>query len=262
MNRFERHLRKKIDKYITKYRIKHTMKLENMELRYAGELRLAKDSRTVTGLAIPVNSQSELLGDFREVVDPAAINQDLINNNDIKLFANHDASRGTLGRSNHGQGSLHLSITNRGLEFSCDLPHTPLADEIIEGISRRDYSGVSFAFFVDHDEWQENPDGTYLRTIKSYKMLDEISILSCKPAYSATENTIAMRSLEAFKKSQEEKRAEDKAEEEKKKAEAEAKKAEEEKLAKEKEAEAKKAEEEKQKKLDEYYSTKYKELDS
>ena len=56
---------------------------------------------------------------------------------------------------------------------------------------------MSFAFVPDLEDWSENEDGTYERTIRSIALLEECSILSCTPAYSATE--VNTRSLENFK---------------------------------------------------------------
>jgi phage head maturation protease len=68
---------------------------------------------------------------------------------------------------------------------------------LLEGIRRGDYDALSFAFAPEDEEWKDNGDGTYDRTIRSIAFLDEISILSCAPAYEATE--VKLRSLENFK---------------------------------------------------------------
>jgi HK97 family phage prohead protease len=156
----------------------------------------------IGGLAIAVDTRSELLGEtFYETISRDAVNEELIKGADVKLYANHDPGRGTLARSKYGRGSLRLRVTERGLEFETDLPDTPLGHEVYEGIRRGDYDAMSFAFRADGETWEENEDGTYNRTINSIKELDEISILSIAPAYTATE--VAMRSLDAFKNSNE-----------------------------------------------------------
>ena len=71
---------------------------------------------------------------------------------------------------------------------------------LLEGIRRGDFDSMSFAFAPDEDEWEENEDGTYNRTIKHIGLLDEVSILSCTPAYEQTE--VKLRSLENFKEEQ------------------------------------------------------------
>ena len=142
--------------------------------------------------------------------DLDALTEDLINEHDVKLYLNHDSSQGTFARSKFGKGSLRLFVTDRGIEFETELPNTASGDELLEGIRRGDYDALSFAFAPDKEEWEENEDGTYNRTIRSIAFLDEISILSCAPAYEATE--VKLRSLENFK--EEKRQAEDKKKEE------------------------------------------------
>lgn len=179
------------------------MKNNDLEIRnISTEIRAVNvESRKISGLVIPVESRSELLngyyGDFYETISRAAVTEDLINSMDVKLYVNHDPSQGTFARSKHGKGSLRLFITERGLEFDTELPKTAFGDMIMEGILRGDFDAMSFAFVPDLEDWSENEDGTYERTIRSIKLLEECSILSCAPAYSATE--VNTRSLENFK---------------------------------------------------------------
>lgn len=171
----------------------------NLETRsYVAEFVADADSRNIHGLAIPVESMSELLGgEFYEIIRSTAINQELIDRNDVKIYLNHDSSQGTFARSKYGNGTLHLYITERGLEFEFDAPNTAFGDALLEGIRRGDYDAISFAFAVGEDKWDMNEDGTYTRSILSFNMLDECSILSRLPAYSATD--VDIRSLEDYK---------------------------------------------------------------
>ena len=180
------------------------MKNNNIEIRsYQTEFRAEEqeNSRVIRGLAIPVESRSELLGgEFYETIRSSAVNEDLINSNDIKLYLNHDMSQGTYARSRYGEGSMRLFITERGLEFETDIPNTAMGETLLEGIKRGDYDAISFAFAIDKDEWNKNEDGTYERSIILFRMIDEISILSMTPAYSAT--NVSIRSLEDFKEAE------------------------------------------------------------
>lgn len=188
------------------------MKNNNLEIRsIVSEIRsVEEESRKISGLAIPAEARSELLyGEFYETISKDALTEDLINSMDIKLYVNHDASQGTFARSKYGKGSLRLFVTDRGIEFETELPNTAQGDMLLEGIRRGDYDALSFAFAPDKDEWTENEDGTYNRTIRSIAFLDEISLLSVAPAYEQTE--VSCRSLENFKEEQRQ------AEEEKKK---------------------------------------------
>ena len=184
------------------------MKNNKLEIRnYNVELRAEKESRIITGLAIPVESRSSLLGDFYEVIRSSAVNDELIQNNDIKVYLDHNPGQGTFARSKYGQGSLDLNITERGLEFSFEAPNSVFGNALLEGIKRGDYDQMSFGFWVGDDQWDDNGDGTYTRSILSFTGIEEISILSQLPAYPQTD--VATRSLEEFKEA--------KAEEERKK---------------------------------------------
>lgn len=176
------------------------MKKKNLEIRnITTEIRSTEEnSRKISGLAIPAESRSELLyGEFYETISKDALTEDLINSHDVKLYVNHDAGQGTFARSKFGKGSLHLFVTDRGIEFETELPNTAYGDMLLEGIRRGDFDALSFAFAPEDEEWKDNGDGTYDRTIRSIAFLDEISILSCAPAYEATE--VKLRSLEEFK---------------------------------------------------------------
>lgn len=194
-----------------KTKIQNKNKMNNLEIRnIQTELRsIEPESRKVSGLAIPVGTRSELLyGEFYETILPQALD-DVINRFDVKLYLNHDPAQGTYARSKYGEGSLHLFVTERGLEFETELPNTVYGDALLEGIRRNDYDAMSFAFAPDDEEWSENEDGTYERSIRHFALLDECSILSCAPAYSAT--NVSIRSLDEFK----EKRQKEKEEAEK-----------------------------------------------
>lgn len=198
------------------------------------EFRKDGENRTIDGYAIVFNSLSHNLGGFVERVLPEAVQDGVIEKSDVVALLNHDASRGILGRSRNGKGSLQLSADEHGLRFVVDAPKTALGDECLEYLRRGDATQCSFAFTVAEDSWEKQSDGTYLRTIRKFDRLYDCSILTCTPAYEAT--SVSCRSFDEFK-----------AEEERKEAEA---KAEQERL----EAEKREAEEaEKQAKLKEYY---------
>lgn len=160
-----------------------------------------ENSRTIYGLAIPVNSRSEFLheddGNYYEIILPEAVNEDLIKNNDVKIYVDHDYTQGTYARSKYGKGSLKLFITEQGLEFEFEAPNSVFGDALLEGIRRGDYSAVSFGFFPDEEYWDY--DTHYIR---SFSSLLEISILSLQPAFSATE--VDIRSLREYKNKQNE----------------------------------------------------------
>jgi phage head maturation protease len=83
------------------------------------------ESRTITGTAIVFNAESEVLDDwgtrFREVIAPEACTMEFLNSQDIKMNMLHDRGL-TLARCNKGQGSLRLSVDDKGVNFEFDAP--------------------------------------------------------------------------------------------------------------------------------------------
>ena len=204
------------------------------EIRNISEIRANVESRNVDGYAMVFNTLSENLGGFREQILPEAVDG-VIERSDVMAVLNHDASRGILARSRYGNGSLTLQADEKGLRYTFDAPHTALGDECLEYLRRGDINQSSFAFVVAEDSWEKQSDGTYIRTIRKFDKLYDVSPVFT-PAYAET--SVSCRSFDEFK-----------AEEERKEAEA---RAEAERL----EAEKREAEEkEKQEKLDEYYKS-------
>ena len=83
--------------------------------------------------------------------------------------------------------------------FSTDELAKECGDELVEALKRGDITTSSFAFTVKTDEWTKREDGTYLRTIKEFGELYDISPVF-REAYEET--SVALRSLEEFKNSE------------------------------------------------------------
>lgn len=144
------------------------------------------EERIIEGYAIVFNQLSEDLGGFREMIMPEAIDQALINNSDIYYLYNHNNDSTPLARSNHGSGSLELTIDSKGLKyrFNC------LNSEFYELVKRGDLSKSSFAFSLPKDGsgevWEKNSEYNYVRKIVKIEQLYDCSAVLV-PAYSATE---------------------------------------------------------------------------
>lgn len=180
---------------------KHSLYTMKKEKRYISEIRSVEgeNSRHIVGYALLFNTPSIQLGDFQEVIKPEALNADILKRSDVLALLDHNISRGVLARSKYGEGSLTLTIDQKGLKYEFDAPQTALGDELLEGIRRGDIANSSFSFLVKQDSWEETPDGKYLRTIYEFDQLFDVSPVY-QPAYDETSVEIGLRGLENFKK--------------------------------------------------------------
>ena len=157
----------------------------------------AAESRRVEGYGVVFNSESNDLGGFTEVILPSAVNG-VIEKSDVLALVNHSIDKGVLARSTKGQGSMSLTVDQRGVKYSFDAPKYNLGDELLEGIKRGDIRGSSFAFTVGKDgqKIERKEDGKYLRIITQFDQIMDMS--PCyQPAYNNTD--VARRSLDEFK---------------------------------------------------------------
>lgn len=145
-----------------------------------------EEERIIEGYAIVFNELSEDLGGFREMIMPEAVTEELINNSDIYYLYNHCDNSIPLARSNHGVGSLELTIDSKGLKyrFNC------LNSEFYQLVQRGDLDKSSFAFSLPKDGsgeiWEKSSEYNYVRKITKIEQLFDCSAVLV-PAYSATE---------------------------------------------------------------------------
>jgi len=169
------------------------------EIRNLGDIQLRAEvgeaSRHIEGYALIFDTQSEYLG-FYETIERGAVTQEMIDQCDVFACFNHDMDK-VLARSNSGQGSLKLTVDDKGLKYEFDAPFTSLGDELLEYLKRGDINKSSFAFYVDpaDDEAEEwtSQNGVYFRTIKKIASIVDVSPV-WQPAYSDT--SVSKRSLD------------------------------------------------------------------
>lgn len=145
------------------------------------------ESRTIRGLAIVFNVESELLDDcgrqFREVILPQACTKSFLDKQDIKLNLLHNREL-TLARCNHGEGTLHLTVDSRGVSFEFEAPKCELGDRCLEMVRRGDYSGCSFEFWPGDSE-EVHTGGKTKIIRKNFKAIGALTI-GMDPAYPQT----------------------------------------------------------------------------
>jgi|15BtaG_2_1085339.scaffolds.fasta_scaffold12649_2 hypothetical protein len=159
-------------------------------------------STTITGHAAVFNQMSSDLGGFREIIAPDAFSNVL--NDDVRALVNHDPNL-LLGRTT--SGTLRLEQTEKGLQYSFDVPDTTYGRDLVISMERGDITQSSFAFTIEDDSWETTEDGE-VRTINKVKQLYDCSPVTY-PAYPTSDDlTLAQRSLAIYKEKEENKRQE------------------------------------------------------
>jgi HK97 family phage prohead protease len=163
------------------------------------ELRMDGDKPTVVGYGAVFNSQSNDLGGFREFIAPGAFDGRL--EDDVRFLVNHDANL-ILARTTNG--TLRLSVDEKGLRYEADLPNTSTARDLMELLKNGTISQSSFAFTVEEDSW-EVKDGMNIRTIDKVSQLYDVSSVTY-PAYNEASSSVALRSMKEWQEKEEAKR--------------------------------------------------------
>lgn len=159
----------------------------------------AEDKTVVRGYAAKFNTLSENLGGFRETIAEGAFDAAL--QDDVRALLNHDSNK-VLGRTT--AGTLRMGVDEVGLWYEYDDPGTSYSRDLLISMERGDVNQSSFQFTIEDDEWKEDEEQRYIRTIKKVRRLYDVSPVTY-PAYPDT--NVAKRSLEAI---QSEKRNNDK----------------------------------------------------
>jgi HK97 family phage prohead protease len=172
------------------------------------ELRMDGDKPTVVGYGAVFNSMSNDLGGFREYISPKAFEGRL--EDDVRFLVNHDANL-VLARTTNG--TLRLSVDEKGLRYEADLPNTSTARDLMELLKNGTISQSSFAFTVEEDSW-EVKDGMNIRTIDKVSQLYDVSSVTY-PAYNAASSSVALRSMKEWQEKEQAKKLEESLEAEK-----------------------------------------------
>lgn len=145
----------------------------------------------IEGTAVVYNKKSEVLWNFREIIEPGFFENCL--DDDVRALWNHDDNL-PLGRTK--SGTLELADTSKGLNVRIHPPETQAGRDAVISIRRGDVDQMSFAFSVSMEgaEWKKEKNGELIRVLKrgGCERLYDVSPVTF-PAYSET--TVAVRSL-------------------------------------------------------------------
>ena len=185
------------------------------------ELRTEQENDEVAyieGFPIVFNQETDM-GEWRETIDPSAAGDPAILR-DVALMVGHDFGSIPLAHSrrNNGNGTMQLTASEEGVFMRAvlDIRNNPKAAEAYSAIKRGDLSGMSFAFIVNEERWEDLDTEKPLRRITGFAKIFECSLVAF-PAYSGTSVQAASEgpalesvraSLESARRALEEARAE------------------------------------------------------
>lgn len=146
-------------------------------------------------------TQYELWEECYERIMPGAFDSAMSRPDDVRALFNHDPNM-ILGRST--ANTLTLSVDDKGLKFTVDLPDSPAGQTVAEAIRRGDITGCSFSFDVLKCTWTE--DDTNPMKSMAYRNITDLRLYDVGPvtfpAYESTEvdmNSVRSSRDEALK---------------------------------------------------------------
>ena len=148
------------------------------------EVRETSEGRTIRGMAVPFNRNSQDLGGFIERVDSKAI---ALDGSDVVMLWQHDAAQ-PITRESTG---LKLELRSSGLWF--EAAASDFSDRQLALLERGVVKQMSFGFLTLEDSWETERKPVPRRTLTSIN-LRELSPVTW-PAYNATK--VAVRSAQS-----------------------------------------------------------------
>jgi HK97 family phage prohead protease len=164
------------------------------------------------------NQETDLGHGIREVISPEAVGDGKVLR-DVALMVGHDFGMIPLAhsRNNNENSTMQLTPDEHGVKMRAvlDPDHNPRAAEACSAIGRGDMTGMSFAFIVNEEAWEDLDTEKPLRRITGMSDIFEVSLVAF-PAYKGTSVQAASEgpaldsvraSLESARKQLEEQRA-------------------------------------------------------
>lgn len=151
----------------------------------------------ITGRPIVYESRT-VLPWFDEIIERGAL--DGTDLTDVRFLVNHDTNMIPLARSrrNNGNSTMKLSVDYEGLNIDfvkLDTKNNADASALYSAVKRGDITGMSFAFSIDGEEWENLESDHPTRHITKIGTVVEVSAVTF-PAYEAT--SISARSKETL----------------------------------------------------------------
>ena len=134
-----------------------------------------------------VYGQRTNIGWFDEIIEPGAL--DLTDLKDVRMLVGHNDQGIPVARSrnNNENSTMQLMPNENGMDIRADLDteNNAEARALYSAVKRGDISGMSFAFIVDKDSWDDIDTDHPTRHIRSIRRVLEVSAVVF-PAYEGT----------------------------------------------------------------------------
>ncbi len=152
------------------------------------DFKTTDDKFNVAGHAAVFNQTTSIGGWFNEVIERGAF--DNCDFDDVLFFVNHNMNKIPLARSrrNNGNSTMKLEVDDVGLLVKADLDieNNSEARTLHSSISRGDIDGMSFAFRIKEQTWENLDTDMPTRRIHKIAKVFEVSAVN-QPAYSNTD---------------------------------------------------------------------------
>ena len=157
---------------------------------FSCELRAERDEKHgdhIIGVPIVYNAKTDIGGWYEEMIAAGAL--DGADLRDVRFLVNHDTSMIPLARSrnNNENSTMQMTVEADGLHIRVDLDTEGNTESrsLYSAIKRGDITGMSFAFRVEADSWEDLDTEYPKRTITGISKVFEVSAVTW-PAYDQT----------------------------------------------------------------------------
>jgi len=140
--------------------------------------------RAIEGHAAVFNEYTQIGDSFIEVIEPGAF--DSCDLSDVALLVNHDNQSLPLARTQSGTMTIWIDKIGLAFKAKLDVSNNPAAKMLYSSVARGDVKGMSFAFIVEQDDWQNLNSDLPTRHIRKIKKIYELSAATF-PAYEGTD---------------------------------------------------------------------------
>jgi HK97 family phage prohead protease len=169
----------------------------DLEFRMSDLAAVKDDDLLVEGYAAVYDEPSVICNidgtDYKEVMRRGCIDAktDLT---DVVMRYNHYDNDMIVARTTNG--TLSLSIDDKGLKFSARLAPTTQGKDLYTLVQRKDVTKMSFAFLVDDDSYDYD---NHTRNINHIALIKDVSAVDF-PAYNSTSLEVIKRSFADMEK--------------------------------------------------------------